>query len=92
MLTPQERALVEDVRNNAAVTGERDTRAPSELRREQRRLIAIIDRLVPPDPQMTHEQLLQALKCGDCPGFCPPNVTPLKTSCPECPYRKATAT
>lgn len=46
MLTKGELALVEDVRVNSKVTVPVDTRTKSQLRREQRRLLAIIDRLM----------------------------------------------
>ncbi len=45
-LTPTETKIVEVIRAQAEPTGEEDIRTKSELRREQRRLIAIIDRLV----------------------------------------------
>lgn len=45
MLTPQEQALIAELRANARPTGEDDARRKSDLRRGQRRLLAIIDRL-----------------------------------------------
>lgn len=44
-LTETEKKVVSDIRANAAVSGDEDARTRSDLRREQRRLIAIIDRL-----------------------------------------------
>jgi hypothetical protein len=46
ILSPAERALIEETRENAAVTGEQDDRNKSDLRRGQRRLLAIIDKLL----------------------------------------------
>lgn len=45
MLTPQEQALIAELRANAEPSGADDGRTKSELRRGQRRLLAIIDRL-----------------------------------------------
>ena len=41
------RKIIADIRANAVVTGEEDTRSPADLRREQRRLLEIIDKLLP---------------------------------------------
>jgi hypothetical protein len=45
MLTPKEQKIVATIRREAAVTGEYDARKKTELRREQRTLLAVIDRL-----------------------------------------------
>lgn len=50
ILTPAERATICDIRANAEPTGEEDARSRSALRREQRRLLDIIDRLTGQQP------------------------------------------
>lgn len=61
MLTPQEQALIADIRTNAAATGEDDGRTKSDLRRGQRRLLAIIDRLCEPAALVIRKPLSAAL-------------------------------
>jgi hypothetical protein len=52
-LTIAERRLVDNAREDSAPTGESEGRPPTDIRRETRRLIAIIDRLTGrlPSPQ-----------------------------------------
>lgn len=45
MLTPKEQKIINVIRREAAPTGHSDDRTKSELRREQRTLLAIIDRI-----------------------------------------------
>lgn len=61
MLTPQEQALIAEIRANAAATGEDDGRTKSQLRRGQRRLLAIIDRLTD-EPKQTATTARKAIE------------------------------
>jgi hypothetical protein len=46
VLDPGERALLDEARVNAEPTGDEDNRSKSALRRQVRRLLAIIDKLL----------------------------------------------